>query len=174
MKKLAVVLALAVSSFVNGQILIRDYGDSLVSAVSYPVHSNNTIEYYLMYYINQERVAIGLAPLKADTLLSQMSRKHSQWMCKTGTYVHSGNPKCPTWKQHRIVNYAECIMMYESIMILTHKEIAKMAVAAWMLSEAHRDALMDPNHTIFGAGYDQRINRLNTNQLLKYFTIMVK
>jgi uncharacterized protein YkwD len=173
MKKLAVVLAVVVSGFVNGQILIRDYGDS-ITYVDHPAHSNNTIEYYLMFYINEERAVIGLPPLKADTLLSQMARKHSQWMCKTGIYVHSGNEKCPTRKQHRIVNYSECIIMYESIMILTHKQMAKCAVAAWMLSEGHRDALMDPNHTIFGAGYEQRINRLNTNQLLEYYTIMVK
>jgi uncharacterized protein YkwD len=173
MKKLILVIALGVSGFGFGQTLIRDYGDSLISAI-HPFHSNNTMEYYLMYYVNEERVAIGLPALKADTLLSQMARKHSQWMCKTGIYEHSGNPKCPTWKQHRIVNYAECIMMYQSIMILSHKEDAKMAVGAWMQSEGHRKQLMDPNHTIFGAGYDQRINRLNTYQLLKYYTIMVK
>ena len=173
MKKLAVVLAVAVSGFVNGQILIRDYGDSLVSSI-HPFHSNNTMEYYLMFYINEERAAIGLPDLKADTLLQQMARKHSQWMCKTGYYVHSGNEKCPTWKQHRIVNYAECIMMYQSQYISSHKEYAKMSVGAWMQSEGHHKQLMDPNHTIFGSGYDQRINRLNKLQLLQYFTIMVK
>ena len=174
MKKLAVALAVVVSGFVNGQILIRDYGDSLMSAISYPFHSNNTIEYYLMFYINEERVAIGLPALKADTLLQQMARKHSQWMCKTGTYVHSGNEKCPTWKQHRIVNYAECIMMYETISIDSHKKVAWIAVRAWMLSEGHRKQLMDPTHTIFGAGYEQRVNRLDTHQLLEYYTVMVK
>jgi uncharacterized protein YkwD len=174
MKKLAVALALLVSGFVNSQILIRDYGDSLISATIHPFHSNNTIEYYLMFYINEERAAIGLPALKADTLLQQMARKHSQWMCKTGIYVHSGDPKCPTWKQHRIVNYAECCMMYHSIMILTHKDFAKYAVGAWMHSEGHRKQLMDPNFTIFGAGYEQRINRLAPHQLLEYYTIMVK
>ena len=173
MKKLILVIALGVSGVGFGQTLIHDYGDS-ITYVDHPVHSNNTIEYYLFLYINEARVNVGLLPLTADTLLSQMARKHSQWMCKTGIYVHSGNEKCPTWKQHRIVNYSECIIMYHSIMILTHKQMAKCAVAAWMLSEGHRDALMDPNHTIFGAGYDQRINRLNTNQLLEYYTIMVK
>jgi uncharacterized protein YkwD len=173
MKKLAVVLAILVSGFVNSQILIQDYGDS-ITYVDHPVHSNNTIEYYLMFYINEERAAIGLPALKADTLLSQMARKHSQWMCKTGIYEHSGNEKCPTWKQHRIVNYAECIMMYSSIEILTHKVMAKMAVGAWIHSEAHRKQIMNPNFTIFGAGYEQRINRLDTHQLLEYYTVMVK
>ena len=172
MKKLAVVFAIAVSSFVNSQTLIKDYGDSLTSVDH--THSNNTVEYYLMVYVNEERAKIGLQPLKADTLLSQMARKHSQWMCKTGYYVHSGDQKCPTWKQHRIVNYAETIMMCHTAMILSHKMVARITLNAWMTSDPHRKALMDPAHTIFGAGYDQKVNRLDDSQLSQYFTIMIK
>ena len=173
MKKLILVIALGVSGFGFSQTLIHDYGDSLISAI-HPFHSNNTVEYYLFLYINEERANAGLPALKADTTLQQIARKHSQWMCKTGIYVHSGDPKCPTWKQHRIVNYAENCMMYESQHIQSHKAYAKSAVCAWMGSESHRKSILDPTNTIMGAGYDQRINRLNTLHLFQYFTITLK
>jgi len=168
MKKFLVVLAVAVSSVGFGQ----DYGDSLVT---YTVHSNETIEFYILKYVNEERVKAGLSEFKIDTILQPLAQKHSAWMCKTSIYVHSSDAQTPDPGQHRRINYAENCMMYHSIMYVTHKKLAKMCVGAWMGSEAHRNNILDPSNTTIGIGFDQKRNDVYPiNQMEQYFTIMLK
>ena len=57
MKKLLVIVAL----FVSGVTIAQDYGDCLVKA---DFVSSSTIEYWIVRYINLERVKLGL-----DTLI---------------------------------------------------------------------------------------------------------
>ncbi len=168
MKKLFVIIAIAVSGFVNAQ----DYGDSLVT---YDFHSDNTIERYIFQYLNEERVKVGLPAFVIDTVLQPLAKDHSVWMCKTSIYVHSSDKRYPKSTQKRILNYAENCMMYHSIMYVSHKTLAKMCVTAWMLSDAHRSNILDPTNTTIGIGFTQKRNNVQPiNQMEQYFTLMLR
>ena len=60
MKKLLIIIAVAVSGVVNGQ----DYGDSLVHR---DFVSKETVEYWMVRYINEERTKRGLDTLVYDS-----------------------------------------------------------------------------------------------------------
>jgi uncharacterized protein YkwD len=82
MKKFLVVLAVAVSSVGFGQ----DYGDSLLKK---EFVSAETIEYWMVRYINVERTKLGLDTLVVDSEPDQIAKTHSAWMLRTGIYEHS-------------------------------------------------------------------------------------
>lgn len=168
MKKLFLVFSIVVSSFGFGQ----DYGDSLVT---YDFHSDQTIEQYIFQYLNEERVKAGLPAFVIDTVLQPLAKDHSAWMSKTSIYVHSSDKRYPNSAQKRILNYAENIMMYHSIMYVSHKTLAKMCVTAWMLSDAHRSNILDPTNTTIGIGFTQKRNNAQPiNQMEQYFTLMLR
>jgi uncharacterized protein YkwD len=168
MKKIVFILAITLSGIVNAQ----DYGDSLVT---YNFHSNETIEFYILNYINVEREKAGLPKFEIDTMLHRLARRHSEWMCKTSIYVHSSDIRTPDPGQHRRINYAENCMMYHCIRYGTHKEKAEMCVGAWMSSSAHQNNILDSKSKTIGVGFAQkRNNEYPINQMEQYFTIMLK
>jgi uncharacterized protein YkwD len=151
MKKLLVSIAVFISSFVNGQ----DYSDSLVKK---DFVSSSTIEYWMVRYINAERLKLGLDTLIVDSEPDQIAKKHSAWMLSTGKYQHSG------------LNIAEIIMKSgKGTGDYTHKFFARAMVNAWMDSPGHKKHILDPGFKYIGAGHAYKVRQ--DGYISDYYTV---
>jgi uncharacterized protein YkwD len=158
MKKLFLVFSIVVSSFGFGQ----DYGDSLVTKDFVSVE---TIEYWMIRYINAERLKLGLDTLVLDSELDKMANDHSAWMSRTGKYEHSGK------------NVYEVIMTsgfagnkYASTL---HKNTASGCVRAWMSSPGHNYIITKPELKYIGSGFSYSI-RNGDGYITVYYTVTVR
>ena len=135
MKQLIFVVSLLLSGLVFGQ----DYGDSLVKK---DFVSAQTIEYWVVRYINVERTKLGLDTLIVDSDLDNIAKSHSAWMLETGKYQHSG------------LNIDEIIIDGgHASNRYTHKFEARAIVNGWMGSSGHKAQIIDPTHKFIGVGY---------------------
>jgi uncharacterized protein YkwD len=135
MKRLIFALSLLVSGMSVGQ----DYGDSLVKK---EFVSTETIEYWMVRYINVERIKLGLDTLVVDSEPDQIAKTHSAWMLRTGKYEHSK------------LNIAEIIIDGgHGSNRYSHKFIARASINAWMDSPGHRAHIINPDFKYIGAGY---------------------
>lgn len=116
------------------------FADSLHTKTFYNM---NTYVKLVCLYINEERRIHGLNPLVMDPKLMGLAQKHSDYMAKWNNYKHSG------------LNYNEVITHIASILMSSHKESAACAVGQWMGSDAHRDALLNPDFKTFGIGVQE-------------------
>lgn len=154
MKKLLVIVAL----FVSGITIAQDYGDSLVTE---DFISSSTIEYWMVRYINVERVKLGLDTLIVGSEPDQIAKNHSAWMLRTGKYQHSG------------LNIAEIIMKCGAPTDwYTHKFFARSMVNAWMSSPGHKAHILNPNFKYIGAGHAYSIDSLG--YISDYYTVTFK
>ena len=120
-----------------------------------PVQSSDTAtlsayEQEVITLTNQYRVQYGLAPLSADTHLSEIARLKSQDMHDKGYFDHNS----PTYgtpfemmKQFG-VNYR-----YAGENIAMGYRTAKSVVEGWMSSPGHRANILNANFTKIGVGY---------------------
>jgi len=136
MKNLIFVLFLFVSVFGFGQ----DYTDSLTSKTYIDV---KTVEYWMIRYINQERIKAGLDTLVLSDDLDKISNTHSSWMCKTGKYEHSKG-----YNVFEIIMKSGC-----GPNMISHKRVAEGAVIAWMSSPGHKSAILKKDAKYIGSGF---------------------
>ena len=135
MKHFIFILCLSVSGLAVGQ----DYGDSLVKK---EFVSAETIEYWMVRYINVERIKLGLDTLVVDSEPDKIAKTHSAWMLRTGKYEHSK------------LNIAEIIIDGgHGSNRYSHKFIARSSINAWMDSPGHRAHIINPDFQYIGAGY---------------------
>lgn len=152
MKKFLVVLAVAVSSIGFGQGL----GDSLVKK---EFVSAETIEYWMVRYINVERIKLGLDTLVVASEPDQIAKTHSAKMLRTGIYEHSK------------LNIAEIIMKGGSgSNRYSHKFLARAVVNAWMGSPGHRAHIVNPDFKYIGTGYAYTVRQLD-GFISYYYTV---
>lgn len=133
------VIILAASLLVSSLVFGQDYGDSLVKKEFVSVE---TIEYWVVRYINVERIKLGLDTLVIDSEPDQIAKTHSAWMLKTGKYQHSE------------LNIAEIIITggYGSNRY-SHKFEAQAIVNGWMASPGHKAHIINPENKFIGVGY---------------------
>ncbi len=154
MKNLIFVLFLFVSVFGFGQT----YTDSLTSKTYIDV---KTVEYWMVRYINQERINAGLDTLVLSDKLDNISNTHSAWMCKTGKYEHSG------------LNVFEvCMKSGSGANSITHKRVAEGAVIAWMSSPAHKSIIIRKDVKYIGSGFAYSI-RSTDGYASFYYTVNI-
>jgi uncharacterized protein YkwD len=152
MKRLIFALSLLVSGMSVGQ----DYGDSLVKK---EFVSAETIEYWMVRYINVERTKLGLDTLVVDSEPDQIAKTHSAWMLRTGKYEHSG------------LNIAEIIIDGgHGSNRYSHKFIARASVNAWMDSPGHRAHIVNPDFKYIGSGYSYSA-RQSDGYISDYYTV---
>ena len=137
MKKLLIIIAVAVSGFVNGQ----DYGDSLATK---DFISAETVEYWMVRYINEERIKLGLDTLVYDSEIDDIAKNHSMWMLQTGKFQHS------KLNVYEIITHSGAPTRREYA--CTHKRIAKAAINCWVSSPAHYRIMTLPNIKYIGSG----------------------
>ena len=138
MKKLLLSLMLFVSSETFSQL----YSDSLTTKTYIDIP---TVEYWMIRYINIERINCGMDTLVYNKYVDDISNKHTKWMCETGRYEHSG------------LNINEICFNSKCSSGWTHQKIAKGAVKAWMSSTPHREAILDPDFKYIGTGFAYKI-----------------
>ena len=124
------------------------FADSLHTETSYNM---DTYVKLIFLYINEERRIKGLNPLVMSKELTLLAQKHSDNMAKTRIYKHSG------------LNYNEVITNLSGILYLTQKDLAGIAIKQWMESDAHRDALLNPNFKTFGIGVQENKSGFTTD-----------
>lgn len=129
------------------------FADSLHTKTFYNM---DTYVKLVCLYINEERRIHGLNPLVMDPKLMELAQKHSDYMAKCGNYKHSG------------LNYDEVITHIASILMSSHKESAACAVGQWMGSDAHRDALLNPDFKTFGIGVQENKSGFFMSQGKRY------
>ena len=135
MKTLLLATVVLSCSFSFGQ----DYGDSLVKKEFVSVE---TIEYWVVRYINEERMSLGLDTLVVDSEPDGIAKSHSAKMLRTGIYEHSK------------LNIAEIISKGGSGgNRYSHKFIARAHVNGWMDSPGHRAHIVNPEFKFIGVGY---------------------
>lgn len=169
MKKLLVLLVLLVSgvgftqknvySDVNFYPNVKtdhlQYADSIVSPKFYDVE---TFRELLILYINEERKLHDLPPLVKDDELMKFAQNHTDWMCRTGKYQHSGE------NIDEVINHGK---IGSSPIFVHHALSAQICVRAWMYSPGHKKHLLDPNLTKIGAGFGY-------NLIGKYETVVFR
>lgn len=133
MKNLIVAIAVLVSSIVSAQ---KDYSDIDVST-SYV--NTKTIEQWVLRYINQERIRLGLDTFVIDNQIDKMAKDHSIWMAKNNKLQHSG------------LNIRENITNGMNS-VNTHKRSAYIAVRSWICSPGHYEAIQNPKYKYIGIG----------------------
>lgn len=140
----------------SNQLLSQLYSDSLTSKTYIDVP---TIEYWMIRYINIERINCGLDTLIYQKNVDDISNKHNNWMCETGRYEHSG------------LNIAEIIFTSSSSAGMSYKKIAKGAVNAWMSSAGHRKHILHPNFKYIGSGFAYKIIDKELGYCKIYYTV---
>jgi hypothetical protein len=153
MKKILFILIMMIGINAAAQERLLEYDfypsvstDSIPFADSLHTEKFYNIETYVKLvhlYINVERKNHGLNPLSIDTKLMALAQKHSNYMAKSRIYKHSG------------LNYDEVITHITTIVITSHKDNAGRAVAQWMDSPRHREALLDTDLKTFGIGVQE-------------------
>ena len=103
---------------------------------------------YLFELVNQERVAIGLAPLAWDNALALAAERHAERMAANGSISHqyAGEPDLPERfgaEGARFSAVAENVALNGTVNSLH---------SAWMHSPGHRANILDENMTELGVG----------------------
>ncbi len=119
------------------------YADSLISPKFW---DSETYCELLILYINEERRLNNLSPLVKDGELMKFAQKHTDWMCRTGKYEHSGE------NIKEIINHGKT---GSSPIFVHHALSAQICVRAWMHSEGHKSVILNEKITKIGAGYGE-------------------
>ena len=90
----------------------------------------NPVEVRVLERTNAERIRHGRQPLELDPALMQSARKHCQWMCRTGNFVHTS------------AGVAENIALGQAD--------AQEALSSWMNSPGHRANILSGGYTKIG------------------------
>lgn len=169
MKKLLVLLVMLVSGVLFSQKNVwadvnfypnvktdhLQYADSIISPKFYDVE---TFRELLILYINEERRLNNLSPLVKDDELMNFAQKHTNWMCRTGKYQHSGE------NIKEIINHGK----NGSCSVDMHHALdAQICVRAWMNSEGHKSVILNEKITKIGSGYGE-------NHIGSYETVVFK
>ncbi len=155
MKNLVLVLVLLVSGIGFSQTNVfadvdfypevstnhLQYADSIVGSDFWDTETYSEL---IILYINEERRLHDLSPLVKDDELMKFAQKHTDWMCKTGKYEHSGE------NIKEVIRHGK---MSDCKVSIHHALSAQSCVRAWMNSPGHRKHLLNPNLTKIGAGY---------------------
>ena len=94
----------------------------------------------MIRFINYERTKRGLNALIPRDDFMKEAQRHSVWMSKN-KYQHSGNG------MDEVITYGNGNYLQRV------KHNAGLHVGQWMTSDAHRDALLDPNNKYIGTGF---------------------
>jgi uncharacterized protein YkwD len=145
MRKLFLAASLLISSLTFSQ----DYSDIDITSTYV---NTKTIERWVLYYINQERIKLGLDTFIVDVVIDNMAKDHSDWMSRNNKFQHSGK------------NIRENITNDISPMN-THKFAAYIAARSWICSPSHYEAIQNPEYKYIGIGI-----AVNYNKFCIYYT----
>lgn len=97
--------------------------------------------------LNRERAAVGLAPLRRSTLLSQAAQRHAQDMVANGFFAHTGSDGSENMDRIRATGYGGCFF---SENLIAGPNTPQDAMAGWMDSAPHRGNALSPKPTDYG------------------------
>lgn len=127
--------------------------------------SNNDIEFEAQIFdvVNQHRTSLKLPPLKLVTEISDIARKHSQWMCAAGVWEGESchrdfDSRAKKVKNLRFIEISEnvataevCEYRYQTIE--NRRSTANIILVHWLASiKGHREAIEELASTHTGIG----------------------
>lgn len=128
------------------------------------------IENRILDLTNEMRKKEGLAPLKAEPLLAEIARRHSQDMIDKDYMAHVNKEGLAPWDRvsagHRtlIGVVGENIHMSAGLDVTDHELIAKTAIEWWMNSPGHRANILKKEYTHLGVGVAIKGNKVLATQ----------
>lgn len=117
----------------------------------------SSLEKTVISFTNGERKKHGLAPFRASVALSQVARKHSVNMCRSGVMLHESDKFPLGWKtfQERL-RHIPIQSGAENIGYRTwtrdEGKWAQEVVKGWISSPQHRKNILHPDYTFLGVG----------------------
>ena len=134
------------------------------------LQDTETVEYWIVAYVNHERVESGVEPLVWSPRLAQIADYRSYDMGTRDYFSHSGpDGKGHVW-WYKTFNFSYSSQAAENIASKSYdkltinisgpgtvtyddpKEFARALVRGWMISGGHRWALMHGDYTVTGVG----------------------
>jgi uncharacterized protein YkwD len=106
-------------------------------------------EYAVLLLVNEERAGHGLGPLRANGLLIQAAREHSQDMIDRDFFDHVNPDGLAPWDRATTLGYPTTFVGEN---IAAEYASPQAAMDAWMNSPGHRANILDPNFTEIGVG----------------------
>ncbi len=91
---------------------------------------------------NIEREKRGLEPLEWDPNLARIAKKHSEWMAKTGRFMHTYQVNFRVWGEN----------IYMGPTGGSVYDVAKEAMKSWMNSKGHRKNILNEKFKRIGVG----------------------
>jgi uncharacterized protein YkwD len=113
------------------------------------VNTSAEAEGQILSAVNAERVRHGLQPLVYNGLLTRAARVHVGDMMRTGMFAHSGSDGSTAADRARWAGYQYCIVG-ENLSI--GYPSVQAAVQGWMISQAHRDNILNSRFDEIGIG----------------------
>jgi len=159
MKKLFVIIAIAVSGFVNGQVIQASSNDLRI-ADSIRKSNIDWNAVYTEFYIllNEYRKENNLSELVSDSTVFQVAKFQSDWMLKNNKLTHDNNipgyrtieDRCEKFGVN-IYGGGECgtsgLILFA---VAQHKSIAQYILDGWKRSQGHNYILLLPKPTKIG------------------------
>lgn len=109
--------------------------------------------------VNARRAAVGVRPLSMCTALRTAATLHSTYQASVNTVTHSGAGGSSIGQRATRAGYLNWTRVRENV--AGGQPSGPAAMAAWMASATHRDAILDPTlaHVGFGValGADSRL-----------------
>lgn len=105
----------------------------------------------LLELTNEERVKVGVKPLVIDERLNQSAQNKANELEQSKVFSHT-NEQGVRGAQYAMNAMPECIWVSENITDNIHTNNSESAINAWMVSESHREALLDPDYEYVGFG----------------------
>lgn len=145
---LFVVIGFAALLMLGIFIASRQSNDQVSSAVTIPASRDEVFK-----LVNDERIKVGVAPLKMDERLNQSAQQKADDMAKYD-YTEHINPL--TGKHgYSYANDTGIVCEYVSENIFSGDQqfiSASESVKSWMESESHRKAILNPDNSLTGVG----------------------
>lgn len=112
--------------------------------VTVSAHQKATDQQIILDEINRYRALYGAPAVQFSATLSQIVQTESERMIAEETFYHSNNfitdPRAGAWTSTN------------EVIALEYRRDPAALVAWWMTSPAHKEAILDPRHSVIGVG----------------------
>ena len=123
----------------------------------------SSFEMQMLALINQDRAALGIAPLTLNNKLNDAAESHSKWMLTTDSFSHTGVGGSSSLQRMQDAGYVFSGNWASGENIAWQTERGAAGIAddvinlhqSLMNSAGHRANLMNPNFTEIGLGIEQ-------------------
>jgi uncharacterized protein YkwD len=127
--------------------------------------NSSSIEVRLLELTNQERMRVGLAPLRLAQSLNNAAQLHARDMDSANYFSHTGRDGSQPWDRTQRTGYPGRTIGEN---IAAGQTTPEQAIQGWMNSPGHRANILNPNFQEIGFGYSQ-----NAGGMYRHYWVQV-